>query len=1689
MNATVLISPRFCEDQNIPGCVSKANNVSVDLIFKTFGFLFEIYGNLTITNVNLRGNDIILNSSCVKSCYPDETAFCCSQSLMSLNFTDDPCGLNSRTIQLNDISALTYIRGLFQLRMIYNSTLPSIVNITIPTLNLVNVQINMFYSMDANLGWLALIVFTTLGYDINIFNVNITSNFFPYGLVYFSTLETDPYYKSLPSAQRSNLYSTYCSSDVFLNNFIIQGLTLSDYNTYSAKIANNYAGKIANAIINFFTNYNPNQNYSLSDFQLINLTVISNPDSVFYFENTLLTSQSNFLFNNLVVSNSTFGIMLKMKRNSIYFNDFRTNSIVVYQVSSLFYIENNAAIYFNNSNFTNIHFQVPDGDFSTLIYITDSFVSIQNSIFYGNTQGMVFIINGVLNVYNCSLTNLYFDSISLFKISSSNSSLNLIEAINITCDYTEIFYTLQQKDNLFLNLSNLVFKDLLITLTSYYISSFIVDYSIGNPNFLIQNFSLFNLTHLEKYFVFAFLNGNKYNVISMINATFPATNTFSLLIIYQALFYQITFEEIHIKGLSRLNYYFIGISNYENLLEGSFVLFKNTLFYDMHSFVPYEIVFMSGIAEVFFQNFTSVQVSGGLQNRVNLPHVFLIQNFYHMLISNVSFINNTIYFGGMMLYGITSYNVSLENSYFIGTLTNDSMTRAVIVSDVAQVTIKNCYFENLASPSGPSFLEYAGIVGIQLAFGKLNSYNATLINNVFKFCIGVQDAIVTNLKLMNVNFYNNSFEDILSYYGIFSSKSISFLTLQKGFARNIQSNQNGGVIYSKKTNHISISEGNFSNLSSQSGGVIYSESSSEILMSNVFVNNSTSNLDGGSFYFLSSLKISIENVTILNSFSLNGNGGILFQNLGDLMINELHAKNSRSSEYGGAIMVSSNFKSIFQINNSSFFNCSQNSAGSFYIKNIKNLTILNTIIGSSKGTKTICIEDIAKENYDKNNLNYPRVFIQNLSCLNNTGKYNCLYFSSTDLLSIRDLFIYQSTGSSLYIESPLNMSFSIYLNNITISKCNWLISSGDLITMTLFDALITLHQSNFEISGLKIFENYNEGNLMNLFSVQVEINSSSLNGFYTKGNMLYYFINVQSSNLDINSLQMNSSVISNGILNVLSSNVNLNGFLISSLTMSGPLPIYIYNSQMILNNSSFYNCASSDPILNVINSNLRIINGLFIEPNQTLSSGYSSETSSILLFQNIEADPSYDLEILNCSFVHFDKNAIVLTNALNFTLNFSSFVSAFVQIASEQQFSRAIYLDNIRQTSIFSSNFSSFRAGKGGALSFIESAALQYANNLVTISDCIFQRNKGNMGAAIYLHGLFHVKLYRSQFSNNSAIETTNDKDSGKGGCLLSQSEYFMNASLDVANCSFQENWADILGSCLLVKNGGPSTIYEDNKYANNGDGMNFSDSVASLPMHYYILGEKFSPNMNLSFNTNLVSNKEKTNKIISTYGIKEIVVASGQNFNFSILLTDYYNQTLLPENEALGTLKCLMASKNSTETKEITIDRSSAIAVKGIIFFSNVNMVYNFLSPNTSISCIVTLQYDDSIFVTSILEQDQPNLISRTIEISIPVQIRNCTKGEILMADHSCRFCQESTYSIKDPMLSNATLECKNCPSNAICPGGDYIYPLQGNWRHSDNSSLILTCPTEEACLGYDMNMLSDISDEEKLSGRCHPN
>jgi hypothetical protein len=77
-----------------------------------------------------------------------------------------------------------------------------------------------------------------------------------------------------------------------------------------------------------------------------------------------------------------------------------------------------------------------------------------------------------------------------------------------------------------------------------------------------------------------------------------------------------------------------------------------------------------------------------------------------------------------------------------------------------------------------------------------------------------------------------------------------------------------------------------------------------------------------------------------------------------------------------------------------------------------------------------------------------------------------------------------------------------------------------------------------------------------------------------------------------------------------------------------------------------------------------------------------------------------------------------------------------------------------------------------------------------------------------------------------------------------------------------------------------------------------------------------------------------------------------------------------------------------------------------------------------------------------------------------ITINFRWCKPGEIEIGD-TCTQCTSGTYSV----IWNST-KCESCPDHASCEA-EMISLSKGYWRISANSTDIIECPNEDACIG----------------------
>ena len=79
-------------------------------------------------------------------------------------------------------------------------------------------------------------------------------------------------------------------------------------------------------------------------------------------------------------------------------------------------------------------------------------------------------------------------------------------------------------------------------------------------------------------------------------------------------------------------------------------------------------------------------------------------------------------------------------------------------------------------------------------------------------------------------------------------------------------------------------------------------------------------------------------------------------------------------------------------------------------------------------------------------------------------------------------------------------------------------------------------------------------------------------------------------------------------------------------------------------------------------------------------------------------------------------------------------------------------------------------------------------------------------------------------------------------------------------------------------------------------------------------------------------------------------------------------------------------------------------------------------------------------------------------------IEARECTTGEAYQDNLACVKCPFGSYSYE---VMKKPGECKPCPSEAICYGGDKTAPKPGYWRSEAYGETFTKCLMKSHCLG----------------------
>jgi len=1710
MNATITIGPLFCEDEYVVGCVFGFRNETIDLYFKSDNFIFEIRRNFTIYNLNIYANDIVLSSSSLKSCYNNKS-ICCDPSLFQIDVSLEECGLVSRSVVLNEKSKLNYMTSLFQLRVSYDTNTNNPLNLNqtpIPFLNITNVLFQNFYSLEGESSWLSLIMMNTLGYYISINNIFLISNFFPYGFLISVSLEDDPYYNYLSSNDVQALYIKYPNSNQYNNSIMMEVVTFQDYDSFNFQIAAGSAGQFAPGFLNLFDEQNSNAFYCISDVNLQGLVF----ENTFYFFSFLTPVQPmpTVMFNNtLMINNSMLGFL----------NCENANVSMFFALFDQCTPGGNAILNVFTQGFLNIYYATFSNTFLTQ---TNNFLSATNFIVYFFDTYLTNLVEcfAQTNLGNFTMSNCTFflfttiNSEFMFSFIDSNIKFENFLMLNTSCTtITSEFFYFFSSTNISIKFINWIMQ----YTTTYAVNSF--ESSVLLANILVSNV-LFNLTkglrnsNWGHHFFFDCSVGS-FNELKVYGLKVRDAQNLELAM--QLTYWNsMKFINIDIINLYGLQYYTCLLSSAAGYYEGltNSILFENMSIINLSINRSIALFLMDYFGDLkfkncSFQNITFNQTLAGSSTRTMLVTIddignFTVENSYFDFYQYTMVVD--------IFLSIIVDNVTFINNTFQGKFNNSNARVPAICAKVfINFTFINNSILNMSSlVTSMDIGDETGVVSI-LASGAYASTGGLLtivkiIGNYFFGNIGIKYGVIGIVGCSQIEIVNNTFEWGQSYYGgsiaIYLVSSVNIANL---IVNNCQGVIGGGVYIYGVVGNFLANQVVFQNVSTSNGGGIYLESCQNMIMQNLTFQNLMASQNGGGLYIYASSNITFFEIQSQNTSSVNA--GFIYIESSNVTMNQIICIVSTSSQIGGSLYLVGT-TSVISLQNASFIYCSSGGDGAILASlNINNLTIHDTYFSSSStqssgnGVINLGGFEILKAGEKKN---YGSFILKNISCLHNIAKLGgCVYFSSNNYLILQDVIVSNITGSLFNIES--DGSVNLTFNNLRISNSNFYVYEGNDIGFDITNPLLVFIDLQVLLSNLYVENNTAESSLIKITSANVTIiNSEFCNFFNTFGDpsVSARFFYISDSSITFENTELfysNLSLVFCMFIEIRSSNLFMNQSNFHDGQTLDLACISAVDSQLDIINTNFTNLGGTLGTLSCQSSSLNIRSSVFKNNINTLESSSDDQASDIIFSDDTLSEK---VVITYSLFYHLDQNSIVISDALNVTISYSQFIAI-----ANFTFSRAAYFEENNIVNLYSCIFRNFQSEIGGALSLYQISSDNLIMN-VNIFNCTFFNNTAFFGGGIYFMGSIYLRILSSNFQRNLAQTTTNytskvsQADTGKGGCIIADCEYYSNYKMEMNDTNFLDNFAENFGPTLISKSFGKNQTlpFFKNTFSNNADNMNFTNKLSGTPIMAYLLSSNFSSDM--FENSNLTSNAEKISFIRKSYEIDYAVIASGQEFNFSMILTDAYGQLLILESKASAELNCLFynstnntsnnSASNSSDYQTVFVDKGTAQANNGILTFSGTTIV---MIPNNNISCTINVSLGDSVLFTSTLEIGMTDTLDRTIEVPWIIYVRNCIKGEVLMEDHTCFECLPGTYLFEDPMSgSDASKKCNNCPDNAYCKGGQYISPFAGYWRFTDQTALILECPTSEACMGIGENIgnmldLNNLTESELISGICNPN
>lgn len=404
---------------------------------------------------------------------------------------------------------------------------------------------------------------------------------------------------------------------------------------------------------------------------------------------------------------------------------------------------------------------------------------------------------------------------------------------------------------------------------------------------------------------------------------------------------------------------------------------------------------------------------------------------------------------------------------------------------------------------------------------------------------------------------------------------------------------------------------------------------------------------------------------------------------------------------------------------------------------------------------------------------------------------------------------------------------------------------------------------------------------------------------------------------------------------------------------------------------------------------------------------FELDSANIVRFINLTFIDGYATPIPE-SLIHVTDESIAYIDGCEF-LNNSGYAGGAITVSR----GGTVYINN----SYFHENKAFLDTNIGGAI-YVERGYLYIANSL-------FVNNTACDGGVIFLGFESEADIINSTFENNTAIKTTHSE--GGGGAIFTRSN-----NLNIENCSFIENYADLYGGAIYIDYGDVSiekSYFENNYVKYNGEekgsaiessylsycNLTMSNSVlisADSHLNYIVYIHNLDENHTVDLNDNLW----KTNALRAspgvTYEVKINVyienefVYTGDIVEFTVELVRYNIENgTSPLNSSVHDLNLkIIPTIGNVENPFVTVKDNVATFIyhatnvgEEKIYFENVfnhtSHRFNVLdgSNKIKINSTVDIVADKTSTITVTLDANiSKNLTIRVNDVDYSVKVNN---------------------------------------------------------------------------------------------------